>query len=193
MRTSRLLCKTAITATLLASLAPSAAQAHSGHDLGYNLMAGLLHPLTGLDHLLMVVAVGAWAALQPPARRLVIAGCLALFMGAGALLPVTGGPALEAAIALTVVGAGILLTIRRPWPMPASGLLVATFALIHGFAHGAEGPPNSSLYIAGLTLTTSAIALAASSVAARVKSHPSWLRIAGVACTLSGTVVLVTS
>jgi urease accessory protein len=193
MRISSLFRKTTLGTVLAAAIVPSAALAHAGHDVGSQLMAGVLHPLTGIDHVLMIVAVSAWASLRSSAGRAVIAGCLGLFVGAGALLPVTGGRALEAAIALTVVGAGILLTTRRRWPMRATGLLGAAFALIHGSAHGAEGPPDSSLYIAGLTLATIALALAASFMATRLKSHPLWLRAAGVACTLSGTVVLVTS
>ena len=44
-------------------LAPALAFAHPGHgDNG--LVAGISHPLGGLDHLLAMVAVGLWAAQQ---------------------------------------------------------------------------------------------------------------------------------
>lgn len=173
--------------TLLVALAPATALAHPGHDAGENLLAGVLHPLTGLDHVLMIVAVSAWAALLAPAGRVVVAACLALFVGAGALLPVGGGPALEAAIALTVIGAGLLLAVGRRWPVWASGALGALFATIHGFAHGAEGPGNSALYIAGLMLATAALALAVSFLAGRLQTRPLWLRAAGIAGAAVGT------
>src|SRR5690606_497933 len=86
-------------ATLLAVMLPGTALAHPGHGVADNLVTGLMHPLGGLDHLLMIVAVSAWAALLQPAGRIVVAACLALFVGVGALLPVSGGAALEAAIA----------------------------------------------------------------------------------------------
>ncbi|MCA7086270.1 HupE/UreJ family protein [Cupriavidus sp. DB3] len=53
----------AASATVLGS-AP--ALAHPGHDVasvGASLASGLLHPLTGADHLLAMVAVGVWSAL----------------------------------------------------------------------------------------------------------------------------------
>src|SRR5476651_2360126 len=48
---------------LLIFLLPSLAQAHPGapgHTHGFS--NGLLHPLTGLDHICAMVAVGLWAA-----------------------------------------------------------------------------------------------------------------------------------
>ena len=49
------------TAALL--LTPALAFAHPGHgDNG--LVAGISHPLGGIDHLLAMVAVGLWAAQQ---------------------------------------------------------------------------------------------------------------------------------
>ena len=49
---------------IIALLSPILAHAHSGHGLHDGLNAGLLHPITGLDHLLAMLAVGYWAALQ---------------------------------------------------------------------------------------------------------------------------------
>lgn len=175
---------------LLTLLASPAALAHPGHAVGENLMAGLLHPLTGLDHVLMIVAVSAWASLLAPRGRVVVAAALALFVGVGALLPVGGSAKLEAAIALTVVGAGVLLAVGRRWPLWASSALAAGFALIHGFAHGAEGPGRSSAYIFGLVLASAVLALVVSFAAARVQRHPLWLRAAGLLSAATGAVAL---
>ena len=49
--------RSAVAALLLATLAPATALAHPGHNAGENLIAGVLHPVTGLDHVLMIVAV----------------------------------------------------------------------------------------------------------------------------------------
>ena len=49
-------------------LTPPLAFAHPGHgDNG--LMAGICHPISGLDHLLAMLAVGLWAAQQQGAAR----------------------------------------------------------------------------------------------------------------------------
>jgi urease accessory protein len=190
MRTSSLFHKTTLGTVLAAALVPSAALAHAGHNVGSHLMAGVLHPLTGVDHVLMIVAVAAWTSLLSPAGRAVIAACLGLFVGAGTLLPAMGGPALEVAIALTVIGSGMLLATRPRWPLYLNGLLSAAFALIHGVAHGAEGPPDSGLYVAGLITATAALALAVSSMAAHLQSRSPWLRAAGMACAIGGAIVL---
>ncbi len=42
-------------------LSPAVAFAHAGHDHS-GVMAGLAHPVFGLDHLLAMLAVGLWAA-----------------------------------------------------------------------------------------------------------------------------------
>jgi len=181
---------TTCAALLLAALTPATALAHSGHGLGTTLMAGLLHPLTGLDHVLMIVAVSAWAALLAPRARVAVACCLALFVGLGALVPVAGGAGLEAAIALTVVGAGVLLAMGRRWPLWAMGTLAAVFALIHGFAHGAEGPAHSATYIAGLVAATATLALAVSFIAARLVARPLWLRTTGALSAATGATAL---
>ena len=45
---------------------PTLAFAHPGHGTS-GLLAGLSHPLGGLDHLLAMLAVGLWAAQRPTA------------------------------------------------------------------------------------------------------------------------------
>jgi len=52
-------------------LTPAIAFAHPGHgDNG--LLAGISHPIGGLDHLLAMLAVGLWAAQQKGAARWVL-------------------------------------------------------------------------------------------------------------------------
>jgi urease accessory protein len=156
-----------------------------------SLMAGLLHPLTGLDHVLMIIAVSAWASMLAPSGRVAIAACLALAVGVGALLPVGGGAPLEAGIALTVVGAGILLAVGRRWPLWATALLATTFALIHGFAQGSEGPARSAAYVSGLVVATGALALGVSFLSNRLRHRQPWLRAGGAASAAAGLSLLV--
>lgn len=184
--------RTRLSLTLLTMLAPAAAMAHPGHGAAQDFLAGLAHPLSGLDHLLMIMAVSAWAALLPAAGRVAVAACLALFVALGAALPVAPQPgvALEAAIALTVVGAGILLAMGRRWPLWATAATAATFALIHGFAHGAEGPSESLLYVPGLVVATALLALAVSFGVARVQAQRAWVRAGGWLSAATGALLL---
>jgi urease accessory protein len=181
------------TTVIVAALAPATALAHPGHDAGQQFVAGMLHPLSGLDHVLMIIAVSAWASLLKPAGRCIVAGCLALFVMVGAGLPFTlrSGPALESAIALTIVGSGMLLALGRRWSLWVTGAVAALFAMIHGFAHGAEGPVDSLAYVPGLAMTTGSLALAVSFLAARLQSRPEWLRMGGVAAATAGITALL--
>lgn len=185
-----------ILTTLLATLTPMAAFAHPGHDgAGAGFVAGLLHPLTGIDHVLMIVAVSAWAAQLQPAGRVTIAACLGLFVAIGALAPVAppAGRGLEAAIALTVIGSGVLLAAGRRWPLWITACSAALFALVHGFAHGAEGPATSTRYVPGLVTATAGLALIVSFLAARLQAQRGWLRLLGVLGALTGTAALFNS
>lgn len=182
-----------VLALLTGVLTPMAALAHPGHaGTGAQFVAGLVHPLTGLDHVLMIVAVSLWAAQLQPAGRVITAACLGLFVAIGALAPVAppAGAGLETAIALTVIGAGILLAASRRWPLWATAGFAALFALIHGFAHGAEGPAASLAYVPGLVAATTGLALLVSFLAAQLQTHRAWMRRAGLIGALTGIVAL---
>jgi hydrogenase/urease accessory protein HupE len=51
-----------LTSATLLTLLPLAAQAHPGHELHASFAAGLMHPLTGLDHLAVLLCLGVLAA-----------------------------------------------------------------------------------------------------------------------------------
>jgi urease accessory protein len=185
-----------LTALVAGVLTPVAALAHPGHpDMSAGFMAGLLHPLGGLDHVLMIVAVSLWAAQLQATGRVAVAASLGVFVAIGALLPAPplAGAGLETAIALTVVGAGILLAVGRRWPAWAAASFAALFALIHGFAHGAEGPATGALYVPGLVVATAGLALAICFLAARLQQHRLWLRALGVLGAACGSFALFNS
>lgn len=133
---------TRIAALLLLTLAPPAF-AHAGHDGMHDLLDGLLHPLTGADHLAAMLAVGLWGALTEPrwpqAARAPLVFASALLVGAlGAML---GGwllPGVEPGIALSLLALGLLIARRTPLPRLLGLALMALFALAHGAAHGEE-------------------------------------------------------
>jgi urease accessory protein len=172
------------------------ASAHTGTGLRGGLVAGALHPLTGLDHLLAMVAVGLWGAFL--GRTLVVALPVAfpLLMVVGAVLGMHAVPLppveLGIACSVLVLGACIACAWRAPaWLALA---IVAVFALFHGYAHGRELPSAADPvgYSAGFVLATgllhvSGIAFAA--VADRARRIP-LTRITGAAIAVAGLAFL---
>jgi urease accessory protein len=155
----------ALTAGAVTLLGSHPAQAH-GAAVG-GLMGGLTHPLLGLDHLLMLLAVGAAASL--------FSGQLLVWAGAGALVGALAGaggltvPAAEVWASLAVAGLGGLtlaaigqrrsvsgrfggadgVSSAAPAGVSAaltalSGPLVAGGVFLHALLHGLEAPSDAS-------------------------------------------------
>jgi urease accessory protein len=165
------------------------AAAHPGHpDSGFT--AGLLHPLTGLDHLLALLAVGLWSreqrhgAVLPPVF-LVLMALGAACAGAGLALP-----ALETSIAATVLLLGGLVAcspgLQRRLPAQVAAqfavLVVGGCAFLHGLAHGVELAGAASG--AGFLLTSAALMTLGALPGARLR------RLAGVAIGAAGLCLL---
>ena len=74
--------------------------------------------------------------------------------------------------------------------MAAGRYLAALFAVIHGFAHGAEGPAGSLAYVPGLALATGVLALGVSYLAMRLQSQRRWLQLAGMLGAATGVALL---
>jgi urease accessory protein len=128
-------------------LLPSLAQAHpggAGHAHGFT--NGLGHPLTGLDHICAMVAVGLWAAQRGGRALWLVPLTFVSVMIIGGI-PGMGGinvPYVEQGIAASVLVLGIFIAAAIHLPLAASMVIVGLFALFHGYAHGAEMPGNSS-------------------------------------------------
>lgn len=125
------------------------------------LQDGFLHPFTGLDHLLAMLAIGIWAAQQKQARAWLIPASFPLMMVAGGALALAGIllPGIEHGIAASVLVLGLLISFAVKLPAGAGVALVSVFAMAHGYAHGQEMPANESaiLYGAGFVLATALI------------------------------------
>jgi urease accessory protein len=140
-------------------LAPGIALAHVGQgDIQGGLLAGLAHPILGLDHVLAMVAVGMWGAqLGAPAIWL-LPVTFPLVMALGGVLGALGVPVpgIEIGIALSAVALGAMVAFALRPPLWTAALLVALFAVFHGHAHGAELPEsaNAIAYSAGFVIAT---------------------------------------
>lgn len=149
--------RTALLSVGFAAL-PALALAHPGHSPASGFTAGLAHPLGGLDHACVMIAVGLLAArLGGRALWMLPAGFLGL-MTVGGALGVAGAslPLTEAMIGLSIVAMLAALILRWSPPLPAAAAMVGAFALFHGLAHGAEVPETASglAFASGFLLAT---------------------------------------
>lgn len=121
--------------TALGALALSLpAAAHPGHgETGF--VAGLLHPLSGLDHLLALLAVGLCSRGQRHGG--VLPACFLVMMALGASTGLAP-PALETSVAATVLLLGVLAASRRRLAPELAAMLVGGCGFLHGLAHGRE-------------------------------------------------------
>ena len=142
----------------LATLWVQAAFAHVGQGEAYGLLTGFLHPLSGLDHVLAMVAVGLWGAQLGAPAIWVLPVAFPLVMAMGGMLGFLGVPipGVEYGIAASaiVLGAAVAFEVRPSLVIAA--LLVGCFAVFHGHAHGTELPPGQSalLYSMGFVIAT---------------------------------------
>lgn len=149
-------------AATAAMILPGAAFAHTGHGDISGFSSGLLHPLTGADHLLAMVAVGLIAALC--GGRMLCAMPLAfmgaMLAGAGFGLAQLALPGVEVWILGSVIVLGLVAAVQSPRLSQALVLAAtAVFGMFHGLAHGAEAPVAGSVagYLIGFTLATAAL------------------------------------
>ncbi len=122
--------------------------AHPGHLLPHTspFTSGLLHPLTGIDHMAVMVAVGMLGAYFSGRKALIPPLTFVSAMTIGFLLGFYGLSLgfVEQGILLSVTLSGLLLLFRSSnllFLLPVVGL----FAIFHGLAHGYEAPHVSAL------------------------------------------------
>ncbi len=145
-----------IAAPLAALAAPALAHVETGQAAGF--LAGLAHPVSGLDHVLAMIAVGLWGAqLGAPAIWL-LPVTFPLVMALGGFLGLLGAPlpGVEIGIAASAILLGAAVMTERRLPLYAAAALVGFFAVFHGHAHGTELPPGQSglLYSLGFVVAT---------------------------------------
>lgn len=145
--------------TAAASLACAAnAFAHTQGNAAHDFLHGLAHPVSGIDHLAAMVAVGLWAS-QLGGRALTLLPLTfvtAMSLGAVMLAGLGATFPQEALIVASVLAFGILVAFRIEAPPAVAAAIVAVFATAHGLAHWAEAPAGASHldYAAGFVLTT---------------------------------------
>lgn len=148
----------AVAGVVIAALVPGLASAHEQTGQAAGLLSGLMHPVSGLDHVLAMVAVGIWGAQLGAPAMWVLPIAFPMVMAFGGMLALMGiplpGAELGIALSALILGA-LVLTESRPSLMAAAAI-VAFFAIFHGHAHGTELPAGASgvFYSVGFVAAT---------------------------------------
>jgi urease accessory protein len=175
-----------------AILAATPAFAHIGVGSTASFAAGFHHPLSGIDHMTVMVAVGLWAALKGGRAIWVwpVAFVVVMLLGGALGMAHVPVPFVEPGILASVVALGILVALAVDMPVWAGGVVLGIFALLHGHAHGSEVPDTAGgiEYMAGFALATAGLHLVGIGAAlglARL-NYRGLVRAAGAACALIG-------
>jgi len=141
-----------------ALLLSNPAAAHMGTGLPGGFVSGFKHPFSGIDHLLAMISVGLWGASlgRPLIYALPVVFPAMMVVGAIMGMFVVPLPPVELGIALSVVVLGGCIALSLRAPVWAASIIVAVFAVFHGYAHGKELPSAADpvSYSAGFVLAT---------------------------------------
>lgn len=123
---------------------------------------GILHPVTGLDHLLAMLSVGIISNMLSRKNLYFLPLAFVLSMVIGGILGFLQVPVYftEMAIGLSVIMLGILIFIaNKTTPPLIIYLFTSIFGIAHGYAHGIEMPYSSHAvnYISGFAIATSLV------------------------------------
>ncbi|HEU5018455.1 MAG TPA: HupE/UreJ family protein [Pseudolabrys sp.] len=185
-------------AVLAAVFTPSLALAHPCLCHADSLAAGFAHPLSGVDHLLAMIGVGLWAAqLSGRAIWTLPLGFMSALV-VGGILGIIGAPVplVEPGILGSLVTIGLAIALAWRVHAAAGFALVAAFALLHGYAHGAEMPQSASAlsYALGFLVATGLLHLTGIGMGllARHLRQPLLIRGAGAAISAVGMILVFT-
>jgi urease accessory protein len=188
--------KAAATACQLILIIGFPAFGHTGNT-NADFAGGFAHPLFGPDHIVAMIGVGLWGAFlgQPAIFALPIV--FPIVMACGGMMGILGlhVPAVETGIALSAVVIGMMVAMAARPPLALAAVLVGMFAIFHGYAHGAELPPdaNALSYFLGFVVATGMLHLAGISfgLLSRWPVGQIAVRAAGGAIALAGVVFLL--
>lgn len=138
--------------------------AHVGLGHVEMFSTGFLHPVSGIDHVLAMVAVGLYAASLGGSALWLVPCAFVGMMMVGGVIGYSGFPLplVEQVIGLSVVAMGLAITLGVRLPTVAAMGLVGLFALFHGHAHGSEGAELAAFlpYATGFVIATALLHIA---------------------------------
>jgi len=137
---------------------PATVLAHARGGEAFGFLSGLRHPVSGLDHVVAMIAVGLWGAqLGAPAVWL-LPITFPMVMACGGMLGLLGValPGIEVGIAASAIVLGFAVFREARPSLWVAAVVVGVFAIFHGNAHGTELPPGADgiLYSIGFVIAT---------------------------------------
>jgi len=175
---------------------PALALAHVEAGRAEGFLAGLHHPVSGLDHVLAMVAVGLWGAQLGASAIWILPVAFPVVMALGGMLGLLGVPlpGVEVGIAVSAIVLGVAVSAAWRPPLLAAAVVVGLFAVFHGHAHGTELPAGASglTYSLGFVAATGllhAVGIGIGTIARWPRGRLA-LRAAGAAVAAAGMVFL---
>jgi urease accessory protein len=171
---------------------PSIASAHNIQGSIGGFVSGCVHPLTGLDHIVAMVAVGMWGAFLGGRAMWMLPVVFPVVMASGGALGVlhVPMPGVETGIALSGIVLGAMVAFAVKPPLWVAAVIVGIFAIFHGYAHGAELPEaaNAVTFAIGFVISTGILHLCG--IAFGLLTKWPWgriiVRVSGVAIMIIG-------
>ncbi|ODS57956.1 MAG: urease accessory protein [Agrobacterium sp. SCN 61-19] len=156
----------------LLSALPASAHVMDGPLDGFG--SGFGHPLAGFDHLLAMLAVGLWGAQMGGRSVWTLPATFPMIMCIGGLIGMTGilpGQPIEYGIALSVIVLGGAIAAAWRAPEWVALVLIAAFALMHGYPHGVLAPRASdpAAFTVGFVVSTGVIHVIGIAIGAALK------------------------
>lgn len=137
-----------------------AAHAHVGHDAAHGVATGLLHPVTGIDHMIVILGVGMLAAQMRTGAAWALPVAFLVTMTVVAALTATGASWAwaEYGVVASMLAVGTAVAFRIRGPLLATVGLVALFAAFHGYLHGAEAAAGARAgFLSGMLIATAGL------------------------------------
>ncbi len=179
-----------LVALLLVTAEPLFAHEQSGQARSF--LTGFLHPLSGLDHVVAMIAVGLWGAQLGAPAIWVLPVTFPMVMALGGFFGLVGLPlpGVEPGIALSALTLGCMVATEARPKLAVAAAIVGVFAIFHGHAHGTELPAGQSglTYSIGFVVATGC--LHATGIALGLVHQWRWgrgaMRVAGTAVACAG-------
>ncbi len=176
---------------LLVVFTPLPLAAHEGGSVA-GLLSGLYHPISGLDHVLAMIAVGIWGAQLGAPAIWVLPVTFPMVMALGGMVGLLGLPlpGAELGIGASALLLGLMVAMEVKPHLRLAALMVGFFAVFHGYAHGVELPEGQSGILYSIGFVASTGTLHAAGIALGLVHRWDWgktsLRVAGGAIALAG-------
>lgn len=177
-----------LSALTVGTLISTPALAHTGHDIT-SITSGLLHPLTGLDHLLAISAIAIWGSRQEKVKPAILMITFLIMMALGGILGIQGLiiPGVESAIIVSVLALGLLMARQVQLATTTGIVMTMAIAFVHGQAHGGEVANATALaYIAGYLISCMALMAAGNKAGQWLNQRPRLTLLLGSAVSLTG-------